>query len=290
MQDVMPAIRQIVDRTPLPARLFCPVCLYIRAEMQPQFFRWARRHRPDLLTDAYGGGLQAEPATQCRCVDAGEETRKQDRQEAHRRAVIMAQAGLPRRDGDRGRLTFDNFKRQTGVDSKKVAWTTDEQVEAVKDWLDRTGPPVLVLVGVTGCGKTHLLEAAIYAAAESGVTARYENARSYVVRMRATNKREEAESADEVLDWYRQTTMLALDDIGKGKITEFGLDEVSGLVDQRLSDGAWLLLAVNYTQSELRVRMGGGDDADRLASRMYDRGSGSVRVVYCKAGDYRTGR
>ena len=80
-------------------------------------------------------------------------------------------ANLPRG----GPRTLENFELVTG---------TAEMLDAAREFLLRQGPPILVITGVTGCGKTHVLEAIGREWLAQGGTVHYEVAAKLVDRMR----------------------------------------------------------------------------------------------------------
>lgn len=100
----------------------------------------------------------------------------------------------------------------------------------------------LLLVGPYGSGKTHSACAVLAAAAR----------RYPVVFAPMTDIVEEAATfRSGALSRYRNTRLLCLDDLGKERPTEFAMEQVYGVIDQRCRDCKPIIVTTNYKQDEL---------------------------------------
>jgi len=251
--DVFQRLRSAGE--PLPNDSQCPVCGYFDIT------------HPDLRRILLDRDPTKRIFQQARCKCRGrEEQQRRDEELRH------AQAALPSGGTTR---TFDNFLGRPG---------TDDMMAAARRFADRQGPRMLVLVGQTGTGKSHLLEAIGRQALESGRTVRYDLASTFLNRLRHTYESDSGEDVHDLTAWYQRRDTVLLDDIGMEAATAWVREQLTALVEERLHSGGWMVLATNLTKAAMSDRMG-----DRLASRLY---AGNpelpeVSVVINTAEDYR---
>ena len=240
---------------PLPADAQCPVCGYFDIT------------HPDLrriLIDRDPTKVIFHQA-QCRCRSR-EEQLQRDTELRH------AQAALP--SGKTAR-TFDNFQGRPG---------TDRMLAAARKFADREGPRMLVMVGQTGTGKSHLLEAIGRHALEADRTVRYDLTSTFLARLRHTYDSDSGEDVHDLTAWYQRRHTVLLDDIGMESATAWVREQLTSLIEERLHSGGWMALATNLDKAAMSDRMG-----DRLASRLYARNPelSEVSNVINTAEDYR---
>jgi DNA replication protein DnaC len=262
MRSLGTTFKDIALRPTVPDHFFCPKCRYMRAPGTPDFQKWALETRPDLAGDSMAVMIR------CRCLIDAEERKKRLQQN-------FMEANLPLRNDATGVRTFGNFEPVNG---------SEGMLNAASAFAGAEGPPVLTLAGETGCGKTHLMEAVGRAMLADGVTVRYERAGEYLDKLRSTFDSETNGGLGETADWYKTRHVLLLDDLGMHKRSDWGEGYLTSLVEQRIIDGARLIVATNLSPDEMAEAWGG-----RLASRLFDKASGTVKVVVCEAPDYRSG-
>jgi len=166
--------------------------------------------------------------------------------------------------------TFENFHTVAG---------TDEAVSAALDFTVGTTPPILLLVGGTGTGKTHLLEAIGRQYLYQGHTVRYELVAHLLNKLRESIRISAEES---VLKPSYDADVLLLDDIGLEKPSVWVVEQLTALIDHRYRNGYLLVIATNETHEVLTENLG-----QRLTSRLFDTTSGKTMQVYLTAEDYR---
>ncbi len=280
MRNLQAIYNGMKTRTPVPDKYRCPTCGFVRAGVEQDFTLWVKEHRPDLYRESKSWTFEGFPgpptadtiALGCQCVAAEEELTRNRRER-------LSSANLPARDDGIGPRTFKNFRM---VDD------TLEMYQAVEHMARREGPRLLTLIGVTGCGKTHLAEAAVRASLESDRTARYDRAGDIVERLKHTFTARGEEDVYSLLDQYARVGLLIIDDIGQRAVTEWDIGQLTGLIDQRYLDGSWTLLTCNPVAGKGGIRETVEETwGARLASRMFDTRSGVGEVVKCKALDYR---
>ena len=218
---------------PLPNDAQCPICGYFDIT-HPDVRR--------ILIDRDPSKVLFHQA-QCRC-QSWEEQRQRDTE------LRYAQAALPS-----GGRTFDNFLGRPG---------TDDMLSAARRFADRQGPKMLVMVGQTGTGKSHLLEAIGRHALEADRTVRYDLASTFLNRLRHTYESDSGDDVHDLTAWYQRRHTVLLDDIGMESATAWVREQLTTLVEERLHSGGWMALATNLSKTAMADRMG-----DRLASRLY---------------------
>lgn len=205
----------------------------------------------------------------CRCQNEEDRAR---RNEEMRWIQSNLPLGITRR-------TFDTFNLREG---------TKEALAEAWDMASGKGG-VLFLVGSTGTGKSHLLEAIGRHVLESrkDIDVRYETSSGLLNRLREAASSSSDLDMAELWNWYQRREVLLLDDIGAEKPSEFVVERLTSLVDDRLRRGTSLAIATNLTHEEMASRLG-----DRLASRLYQTNPslGEIRRVTITSGDYRMER
>ena len=239
---------------PLPAGSECAGCGYFDTGY-PGFAEALAERDPD-------GRRGLLMAARCRC-------RRNAQAERDLEELRWSESNIPP-----GMRTLETFRPRSG---------TAEMLQAARDFISGMGPPVLVLWGGCGAGKSHLLEAIGRAWLEKGRRARYEVGGSFVDRLRATY-RDDREELSEVTKWYQGFSLLLLDDLGVERSTPFATEQLTRLVDGRISKARATVVATNLSRDEMAEHMG-----DRIASRLYagNPDLGEVRNVRTTASDFR---
>jgi chromosomal replication initiator protein len=155
---------------------------------------------------------------------------------------------------------------------------------AARKFADRQGPKMLVLVGKTGTGKSHLLEAIGRQALESGRTVRYDLSSTFLNRLRHTYDPGSGDDLHDLTASYQRRDTVLLDDIGMESTTAWAQEQLTTLVQERHNSGGRMVLATNLNKAAMSDQMG-----DRLASRLYAQNPElpEVSVVINTAEDYR---
>jgi len=215
-----------------PESAQCPTCGFfdISIPMVQQLMEEAGRH----LWDA-----------KCRCPSDDEE--KRARAEERRKW-----ANLPHNESPR---IFDNFMQREG---------TAEAVEKIWKFSQGLGSQIVVLVGATGTGKSHLLEATGRELLERGIGVRYILCGDFVDEFRSTYSDNSEMEYHSLLEYYRECPVVLLDDIGMERRTDYANEVITRLVENRLQYGGRLLVATNLDYESMVDKYG-----HRLASRIW---------------------
>lgn len=119
------------------------------------------------------------------------------------------------------------------------------------------------LYGATGRGKTWAAACAVRLAAEGGRRARLVTSRRLLEEIRGGY-----DGGDRfALDRAARTWLLVLDDLGAERPTDWAIEQLTGLVDERVSAGLPTVVTSNYAPGELG-RLWGGMPGARIASRL----------------------
>ena len=214
----------------------------------------------------------AEPIPYCRCdYDvqslAADRMSKELKRELDSNLPQSVKGAGPRMflDG-----TLENFEDRAG---------TEEAFAIAADYTVGNAPPVLILIGGTGTGKTHLMEAIGRQYLSQGNTVRYELASHLLERARDAIRNSTAES---VLAPCYKADLLLLDDVGLEKPRAWVSEQLGALIDERYRNKRLLVIGTNELYPSIEASLGG-----RLASRIFDDATGTVTQVYLNAPDYR---
>lgn len=119
------------------------------------------------------------------------------------------------------------------------------------------------LFGLPGRGKTYAAAAAIRMAVETGQKAKLVTTKSLLEQVKA-----EYDGGPRVtLVNAEKCSLLALDDLGMEKPTEWAMETLTALIDARVAAGLPTIITSNYNLGGLRDRWGGMAGA-RIASRI----------------------
>lgn len=173
---------------------------------------------------------------------------------------------------------FDTFEVRQGA---------KEAFGAAKDFTEGTsGNAGLTLVGQVGNGKTHLLQAIGWAMLARLYKVKYVYVPDLLEKLRGTYEAEAQESFAHVWDSYDRADVLLLDDLKDTPVpTPWARGHMERLIDKRYRSGELYVVATNLTRDAM-VEVWG----DRIADRVFDEGTGKVRLVYNLASSYRTGK
>lgn len=193
-------------------------------------------------------------------------------------------AELPNEDNPR---TFYNFKARPEVNGLDQAW--HEATQFADQVVEHT---MLVLQGLNGIGKSHLIQAIGRDMLEHGHIVKYAFVPELLDKLRDTydwvnrvGGSVNEDSLEQVMARYKVPDVLLLDDITDKRVTPFAVDKIEQLVDERYRNDRLMVVATNLTQTQMAETW-----SFRLADRLFDEGTGKVRIVKMVGPSYRTGR
>lgn len=121
----------------------------------------------------------------------------------------------------------------------------------------------LILTGEVGRGKTHLAAAVANCVLDQGGRVRYWRVDSFLDELRRVKFEEEAFESERFFKDLREVDLLVLDDLGAESISEFSLNQLQRVIEERnLHNRSWIIctnLATNAIEENYDARL-----ADRL--------------------------
>lgn len=165
--------------------------------------------------------------------------------------------------------SFDNFQGN------------DPLVRRVMASMDRDES--LVLIGNTGCGKTHLAIAAMRRGVDTGrigPRSAFITVPELLMKIRATFRDEARETEEEIIDRYSRYPFLVLDDLGAEKTTEFSIATLELIINRRVMEDILTIITTNLTLDEIEQKL-----SARIASRLSE-----MNCVKIAMPDYRKRR
>jgi DNA replication protein DnaC len=206
--------------------------------------------------------------------------------EVQRRQRLFDEAGIPRRYALATRGSFrPQDLRQQQVMIELQRW--------LGDFAAGDAPRGLVLWGDVGRGKTHLLASLIRELTlDQGVSCRFIEFSHLVADAKAGF--DEGRGLGVLLAPLSRVTVLALDELGKGRATEFEQQVLDELISRRYNASLPLLTATNYrpgpAEGRLTASAAEGRQvslADRVGDRVYSRLRETCDFVQLTGEDYR---
>jgi len=124
----------------------------------------------------------------------------------------------------------------------------------------------LVLIGNTGCGKTHMAIAAMRHGIESRriqFGAVFIPVPELLLKIRSTFRDGAAETEGDVIDNYGHCPFLILDDLGAEKTSELTIATLELIIDRRVREDRQTIITTNLTLEEIEGML-----SARIASRL----------------------
>jgi len=173
-------------------------------------------------------------------------------------AVAAAGARIPERYRGKTLATFKSAKN----DRVRRELREHAMAYAVGFKPDDRG---LLLVGDTGCGKTHIAVGILTEVLRRGFTGMYCNVTDLLKRLRETYRENSDDHEAEILDEADQADLLVFDDLGAEKATEWVRDRLYLVINRRYENMKPVIVTTNCSEAELKERLG-----PRIVSRLHE--------------------
>lgn len=163
---------------------------------------------------------------------------------------------------------FDNFSSNTS--NKKVLDNLKNYSEKLVNGIEKKG---LVLVGNNGVGKTHLACSIANKLIENGTPVIYGTLINLFAELRNSYDTDNNISEMEIIKLYENVDLLIIDDLGKEKPSEWGLEKLFTIVNSRYENNLPVIITTNYNQNALVERLsfnGEIETAKSIISRLYE--------------------
>ncbi len=142
---------------------------------------------------------------------------------------------------------FENFKTYGDPKLEEARQAAMELAEAsVNSKIN-----FLTLIGESDRGKSHLAQAVCRSWLERNMPARYAKAPDLLVELRAGFDALGEDSYKAKRDFYCRVGLLALDDLGTEKITQWGAEQIQTIIDSRYDNRLPLIITTNRPIDDL---------------------------------------
>ena len=163
---------------------------------------------------------------------------------------------------------FDNF--EVNSNNKKVYQSLKEYSEKLANSVERKG---LILVGNNGVGKTHLACSIANELIKNGIPIIYGTLINLLAELKNTYDVDNNISEMEIIKLYEKVDLLIIDDLGKEKPSEWGLEKLFTIINSRYENNLPVIITTNYNQNSLIDRLsinGEIETAKSIISRLYE--------------------
>lgn len=209
------------------------------------------------------------------------EEEEQERRIALQRKVskLFEQSKLGERFKSR---TFENFSQNKN--NERAYNAAKKYSENFKQY--KSEGAGIILSGTYGTGKTHLAAAISIDLINQGIPVVFGTLINLLGKIRQTYHNDEDEW--EVLNIYTSADLLVIDDLGKEKPTEWVLEKLYSIVNDRYENNKPIVITTNYDHETLVKRLtvnGNCETAESIISRLYE----MCRGVVINGEDFRKG-
>ena len=163
---------------------------------------------------------------------------------------------------------FENF--ETNNSNKKVFDNLKNYSEKLVNGIEKKG---LILVGNNGVGKTHLACSIANKLIENGIQVIYGTLINLLAELRNSYDTDNDISEMEIIKLYENVVLLIIDDLGKEKPSEWGLEKLFTIINSRYENNLPVIITTNYNQNSLVERLslnGEIEIAKSIISRLYE--------------------
>lgn len=163
---------------------------------------------------------------------------------------------------------FDNFEPNNS--NEKVWDNLKNYSEKLVNGIEKKG---LILVGNNGVGKTHLACSIANKLIENGIPVIYGTLINLLAELRNSYDTDNNISEMEIIKLYENVDLLIIDDLGKEKPSEWGLEKLFTIVNSRYENNLPVIITTNYNQNSLVERLslnGEIETAKSIISRLYE--------------------
>ncbi|MBN1693052.1 MAG: ATP-binding protein [Dehalococcoidales bacterium] len=248
---------------------------------------WAKEKLDQLLTARFNASLPTVIVTAVALEDLDDRlrTRLTDARLAHvfvleEKSPASIYAWSPEFDLQKN-MTFINYKRRTDLSMEQQ----DNMDAAYRLAFDFAKNPEgwLVLMGETGCGKTHLASAIVNYCYEQGKPALFVVVPDFLDHLRSAFNPESKVSYDRLFESVKTAPLLVLDDFGEQTTNPWVKEKLYQLINYRYNSRLPTVITTRLSLDEIM-----GEVDSSISSRLVDR---KISVTFnIIAPDFRTDR
>lgn len=181
----------------------------------------------------------------------------------------IGESGIKKRFLNR---TFENFTRTT---ENKDAY--DRAFEYAQHFASYAAQGKgIYFEGTCGTGKTHLAAAIALSMLSKGVPVIYKTSIDILSDVKEAFDNKRHNNTADILNTYKQVDLLVIDDLGKEQPTEWSVQTLYNILNDRYEDMRPTIITTNYNQSDLVQRYSVGGDpstAQAIVSRFRENNS-----------------
>ena len=163
---------------------------------------------------------------------------------------------------------FDNYEPNNS--NRKVFNNLKKYSERLVNGIEKKG---LILIGNNGVGKTHLACSIANKLIENGTPVIYGTLINLLAELRNSYDIDKNISEMEIFKLYENVDLLIIDDLGKEKPSEWGLEKLFTIINSRYENNLPVIITTNYNQKSLMERLslnGEIETAKSIISRLYE--------------------
>ncbi len=163
---------------------------------------------------------------------------------------------------------FGNFEPNNS--NQKVFNNLKNYSKKLLNGIEKKG---LILAGDNGVGKTHLACSIANKLIENGTPVIYGTLINLLAELRNSYDTDNNISEMEIIKLYENVDLLIIDDLGKEKPSEWGLEKLFTIINSRYENNLPAIITTNYNQNSLVERLslnGEIETAKSIISRLYE--------------------
>lgn len=178
---------------------------------------------------------------------------------------IIKNSNMSKRNLD---YRFENF--EVNSNNRNTFQNLKKYSEKLVNEIEKKG---LILVGSNGVGKTHLACSIANELMKNGIPVIYVTLINLLAEIRNSYDLDNNVSEIEIIKLYKNVELLIIDDLGKEKPSEWGLEKLFTIINSRYENNLPVIITTNYNQNTLIERLslnGEIDTAKSIISRLYE--------------------
>ena len=167
-------------------------------------------------------------------------------------------------------LSYKFYNFEPNNSNRKVFNNLKNYSEKLLKGIEKKG---LILVGNNGVGKTHLACSIANKLIENGTPVIYGTLINLLAELRNSYDTDNNISEMEIIKLYENVDLLIIDDLGKEKPSEWGLEKLFTIINSRYENNLPVIITTNYNQNSLVERLslnGEIETAKSIISRLYE--------------------
>lgn len=163
---------------------------------------------------------------------------------------------------------FENF--EINNNNRKTYQNLKDYSQKLVNNIEKKG---VILVGDNGVGKTHLACSIANELIKNGIPVIYGTLINLLAELRNSYDVDNNISEMEIIKLYKNVELLIIDDVGKEKPSEWGLEKLFTIINSRYENNLPVIITTNYNQESLVKRLcmnGEIETAKSIISRLYE--------------------